>query len=179
LKAAFTRGFSEAITCEIVLENTLPELLGLFVHWMYTQDIPTTICDDMSLPVAKGDEQELPSMVHLFELWLLADYLQVPELQNKVLDTIRRRIARIRYYQLPALRIPFEKTLQGSVVRKFVIDLLCWSSKPAKNLFDRRAMIPSEMFIELFVAERNRRMALNPKNPLEDMSNYYVGSSHK
>jgi hypothetical protein len=82
---------------------------------MYAQDIPTTVCDDMSLPAAKRDEQELPSMEHLVELWLLADYLQVPRLQNKVFDAIRRRIARIGHYQLSALRIPFEKTLQGSM----------------------------------------------------------------
>jgi hypothetical protein len=45
---------------------------------------------------------------------------------------------------------------------------------PTQFPFERRARISSEMFIELFVAERNRRMVPCPKNPLEDMSNYYA-----
>jgi hypothetical protein len=92
---------------------------------------------------------------------------------------LRRRIKRTSYYRLAALRIPFEKTLQGSVLRKFVIDLLCWSALTAQTLFEYRDGIPSEMFIELYMAERERRMAINPKNPLEDMSNYIVDESRK
>lgn len=109
---------------------------------------------------------------------MLADYLLVSELQNRALDIIKRRIYRVDYLELDALQIPFRKTLRGSVARKFAIDLLCWSSTTAQFVHNQRDSIMHEMFVDLLKAGRSRRMGSHPRNPLGDMSNYYVGSSH-
>jgi len=47
-----------------------PETFGLFVHWMYTQEISETTCTDRSLKESERYHQEVSSADQLIELWL-------------------------------------------------------------------------------------------------------------
>jgi BTB/POZ domain len=48
-KATFQGRFEEAVTGEVVLENTDPKVFGLFADWLYTGQVKETLCGNESL----------------------------------------------------------------------------------------------------------------------------------
>jgi len=107
-KAAFTGNFTEAETQELQLEDVEGEIFGVFVNWLYTQTI-------------EDEEAKVPSAHHLIQLWVLADRLLVPTLQNQallVLDKQRREGCR------PSLSYNFvyENTKDNSPLRLYIIE---------------------------------------------------------
>lgn len=64
--------FIEGETQTLDLEAD-PATFGLLLNWMYTQDI-------------KFNQNIHPMQATLVHLWILADYLQIPKLQNQAID---------------------------------------------------------------------------------------------
>lgn len=166
-KAAFKGGFQEATTGEVVLDDVDAEVFGLFVQWLYTQDI----MDPDSSTTGETIKKQMPSTTHLIELWLLAEYLQVPKLQNYVLKVIKEREKPLDL-QNESFHILYERTESGSILRKFFVDLLCWSSMSGQTVLKMQHAIPSEMILDMLVLERDRRVNNIKRDPLENMSNY-------
>jgi len=148
------------------------------VEWLYSQDLQETICTDEAIPGYQKFGLDLPLFGHLVMLWLLAEYLQMPKLQNKSLDVIGKRFLRNRTYSCEFCHYVYENTTDGSLLRKYFVDRLCWSRISAKTIINFKDKIPLEMYVDLFVAERERRQ--NPaQNPLQDMSSYMVDDGRK
>ncbi|TVY35533.1 hypothetical protein LOCC1_G005521 [Lachnellula occidentalis] len=79
--AAFNGPFIEGQTQVYKLEDTTPRAARLLVYWLYTQNV------DLTLP--SYDESALKAQGNaLAELWVLADFLLIPRLQNAVLSAI-------------------------------------------------------------------------------------------
>jgi hypothetical protein len=91
-------------------------------------------------------------------LWLFAEYLQIPKLQNKALDVLRQRVLRTSAFHSGLFHRVYEKTMDDSALRKFVVDVLCWSNASADLIVKSASRIPPQIFVDLFAAERNRRM---------------------
>lgn len=75
--AAFNGSFAEGQSQQLDLEDTEPHVFGTFVNWLYSQDI-------------ENAEGEVPDDSTLVNLWLLADRLLVPKLQNHVIRALAR-----------------------------------------------------------------------------------------
>ncbi|KAH8601680.1 hypothetical protein B0O99DRAFT_588866 [Bisporella sp. PMI_857] len=78
--AAFNGNFAEGESQKLELDDTEPAVFGSFVQWLYTQDIVD----------GKGSLPDQPTLVNL---WILADKILVPRLQNQIiraLDLSRR-----------------------------------------------------------------------------------------
>jgi len=161
----------------VILESTQPEVFGLLVEWLYTQDIPETHCTDENIEEHDRNEQELPSTAHLVNLWLLAEYLQIPKLQNKALNVLRERVLRNSAFHSSLFHLVYEKTMDDSVLRKFFVDMMCWSDFSADLIVQSVSKIQPQMIVELFTAERKRWMEKIFISPLYDMSNYLVNES--
>ncbi|TVY50526.1 hypothetical protein LCER1_G005359 [Lachnellula cervina] len=81
LNAAFNGPFVEGRTQIYELEDTTCRAVRLLVYWLYTQTV------DLTLP--SYDENALKIQASSFaELWVLADFLLIPRLQNAVLSAI-------------------------------------------------------------------------------------------
>jgi BTB/POZ domain len=79
-RATFQGNFQGASTREVIFDTTKPGVFGLSVEWLYNQDISETFCTDGSLSQFLKSLNETPTTPDLVNLWLLAEYLQVPRL---------------------------------------------------------------------------------------------------
>jgi hypothetical protein len=99
LKAAFNSDFIEGQTQAYTLEGC-DKAFQLIVQWMYRQSItPPTANEELTLIRAKDpsipttQESEIIRKIlrypsDLIKAWLIADYLQIPRLQNYIVDRI-------------------------------------------------------------------------------------------
>lgn len=68
-EAAFNGRFIEGETQVLELEDTEPRIFGIFVNWLYVQKIT-------------DEDGQLASCSDCINLWILADKILVPSLQN-------------------------------------------------------------------------------------------------
>lgn len=92
--AAFNSNFVEGKIQEDRLQHTSPGAFQFQVQWLYTKNFDVSQLDnnlarglpnDGSKVLTQGLMQE---DMHLAELWLLAEKLLIPEMQNLVIKTI-------------------------------------------------------------------------------------------
>ena len=86
----------------------MQKLLGVFVNWLYTKDI-------------ENSKKSLPSCEALINLWLFADLVLVPRLQNDAMEKLE--VARILRKGLPTTRLirAYDHTSKGSVLRRYIV----------------------------------------------------------
>ncbi|OBT71471.1 hypothetical protein VF21_09737 [Pseudogymnoascus sp. 05NY08] len=113
-KAALEGKFEESVRGEVVLEDTSVEAFGLFNEWLYTSKITEDQCQERGLTVLELHFNDKPSYRQLLDVWILADYLLVHQLQNYIADKMQ-----IKYTNRPVLPIAdfvylYEKTQSGS-----------------------------------------------------------------
>lgn len=89
------------------------------------------------------------------------------------------RTSRRNLSHIDSFDIAYERTARGSKLRRFFVDLVCWSSASGQWILRNRKWFPSEMILDILVVERDRRFAFNDVNPLKDMSNYDADDSTK
>lgn len=176
-RAAFQGNFLEANTRELVLEKTDPEVFGLFVQWVYTLQIEETFCTDQSVALQERHRRDLPRRDQLIELWFLAEYLQVPKLQNHAIELIREKIFRANSTAIKGLEKVYEQTTCGSPIRRIFVDYLCWSNILPEYLSGKREHFPPGMIFEWLIAERRRGMEPTKPYPIENPANYHVEDS--
>ncbi|KAH8774805.1 hypothetical protein BGZ57DRAFT_373241 [Hyaloscypha finlandica] len=106
--AAFNGNFTEGNTRSMKLEDTSTEAFGIFVNWLYTGDI-------------ENNKRDLPSCEALIHLWLLADLVLVPRLQNEAMWKLEE--ARLLRKRLPSsvLARAYEHTSKGSPLRRYIV----------------------------------------------------------
>ena len=79
LNAAFNSSFVEGQTQEYALTDTTKGAVSLFAEWIYTRNIVVL------LPENAEDLNVHKTQADLLNLWILADKLLVPQLQNRAL----------------------------------------------------------------------------------------------
>jgi hypothetical protein len=174
-KAAFEGGFSEAKTGEIVIKHTDSAIFGLFVEWLYTQKITEILCEDGNLKDAEKSVMDQPLLMELIQLWLLADYLEVPRLQNCAIDLLNQKMTRRNCF-VPASTIKFtyEKTPTGSPLQKFFVDWLCLSGMIPADVASVLSKNPPAFSHDLVLAERLKSSRLGSRAALVNMSDYHI-----
>lgn len=94
--------FQEGRTLSVTLEHTNVEAFGLFLEWLYTTQIvirspePNESFSDMC-------KRKVGFNKALVDLWILADYLQIPKLQNLIIDKILENYGDGARRRIPAL----------------------------------------------------------------------------
>ena len=143
--AAFNGTFAEAETQMVELYEVKPETFGIFVNWIYTQDI-----------FSEGGE--IPNVQGLVHLWLLADRLLVPSLQNKALDLIESTRQQKGNDRLPSEIFPviYENTNAESALRLYVVRVC---SAPYLAKIKNTKNYPHEMLVDVINAIRHRSMS--------------------
>lgn len=105
--AAFNGPFKEGESQASELEDMCPIAFSVFVNWIYTQRIERT-------------EGKVLLREALLELWLLAERLLIPRLQNETMTLLAKDA-------LPPSQITerfarlYEKTAEGSPLRRFFV----------------------------------------------------------
>lgn len=82
LEAAFNSNFIEGQTQTCRLEDTTEDAFKLFMQWIYSQRLTLKQLDDCWTTV---EAEEVSEYMNLMGLWVLADRLCIPCLQNAVI----------------------------------------------------------------------------------------------
>jgi hypothetical protein len=116
----------------------------------------------------------------LVELWVLADKLRIPRLQNLVIDTIYAIEEKALFAPSPlSLHYIYDNTAPGSQLRRFVVEVSISSLQP-KDFIDQRVAqdIPHQMLLDFAAHAAQRLKELetmhNCNSPPHDLSAYHV-----
>jgi hypothetical protein len=181
---AFRGNFKEAETDEIHLEETDPKAFGLFVAWFYSKQIgipqfrATKIPGPEQLPQSEEHTHDIDLLTQLVRLWIFGDYISMPDLQDQVIDLLISR-TKSRTISYPIIcHMVYEETTENSPLRKWIVDLWCWSVTQEIASFENALdVFPVQMILDLLIANRKRVLWNNDLQcPLNNSSTYHVGA---
>lgn len=112
------------------------------MQWIYTQSLNIE-------SVTESDSTNFTN--HLARLWVLAGDLEIPRLQNTVIDRLEH-LRRTSGQRIPPSELEFlyGNTSAGSALRKYIVDDFANNSE-ADVFLDNPENIPKEMLLELAV----------------------------
>ena len=153
LKAAFeSPHFVEGQTKTYKMDDTTEGTFQLFVQWHYTQSISRDV--NVTNHVDMQD-----AMLSLLELWVLADKLLIPTLQNYVMFWINEHMVKCHDNGIKAgcfFIYTWENTAEGSPLRRYFLDVAAWREGLDKWMENSHIIFPNdflrELVIYLFVA---------------------------
>ncbi|KAG4443028.1 hypothetical protein IFR05_001482 [Cadophora sp. M221] len=147
LEAAFKSGFIEGTTQTCKLEDINEETFALFMQWIYTQKIELHVDSD-----GKLNAGILPP------LWVLAEKLIMPRLQNATINLIDSVNLRSALIDTDSLAYIYENTTTGSPLRKMFVQAICGRMAPdhfytSSNHFPVAALIDVAHELRSFARE--------------------------
>jgi hypothetical protein len=184
LRAAFNSNFIEGQTQTYTLEGC-DTAFQLIVQWMYRQSIapPATkeefdliLAKDRSLRITQDSEIQLKMLRYPGELiaaWLEADYLQMPRLQNHLVDQMEQW--RSDFHASAAIWIDFlyENVPRGTAIRELVFEQSVrfvserwYSYKKFPELF------PKEFLLDHIIWDKRRMYNITQPDPFTDRAEF-------
>lgn len=88
-RSALQGEFAEAKTKRVELLNEKPEAFKLVVEWLYTHEIKASGRNANGFTSIDSEE---PGFSTLLDTWMLADYLDLPKLQNFIMKMKNERV---------------------------------------------------------------------------------------
>jgi hypothetical protein len=144
LKAAFNSQFIEGQTQTYRLEDTTEGTFRLFVQWLYYQQLELLQLQDGNV----DDNLVIDEDESLFGLWILADKLGAPHLQNLAIESMEKIYYKTEGLATSHLHYIYDNTSAGSLLRKYMVDQ-CRESLWSESYMDCRHEFPHEFLIEL------------------------------
>ena len=115
-RAALSLNFQEGIIQQVDLPEHNSHSFGFFVEWAY-QGTFESCCS-----------------AELIDVWILADKLMAPKLQNDAIDRLKARNRR-RPVLFPLMEQVLKQDVDGTLLMEYLIDELAWCfNKNAVNL---------------------------------------------
>lgn len=180
LKAAFTSNFIEGQTQTYKLEDVESGVFQLLVQWLYRQNIESSYTKiemnalfvDPPTPeieaVIDGMKENIQERVsNLVRLWVLADRLQIPVLQNLVANSLYELRVLHRCDALQDLYYVYDNTLGGSALRRLMVVAFAESYG---RIMDCPEYVPKEMLLQIgrYLAHNSLYHPYNIWDPLHD-----------
>jgi hypothetical protein len=175
LKAAFNSNFIEGHTQTYRLQETTKRAVRLLVHWFYTQKLDTFIPKPKEERPDDNAGLKKSQDMALLELWILAEKLLIPTLQNVVAREIEEHRHCSHDVSTACLRYVYENTERGNLLRLLMVDIcFCYLNVPSYMKHPER--YPQEMLIELVTAFGNAIASSDrsKRSPRKDFSRYEV-----
>jgi ADP-dependent phosphofructokinase/glucokinase len=148
------------------LEEVEGEIFGIFANWLYTQTI-------------EDENAKVPSADQLIQLWILADRLLVPTLQNQALLVLDKQRQGGAPGSRPSSRnynYAYEYTKDNSPLRLYIIEY-CVLDK--QNRIHNTASYPHQMLVDIINATRKRYPVRQCWKPTQaELESYMVDVPH-
>jgi hypothetical protein len=125
--AAFNSEFIEGQTQTYRLEDTSEEVFRMLVQWMYGKQLDLISLEGKVVIV----KEDLTQDMHLAELWVLADRLGMPWLQNRILDHIDHIRRQTNSMPTATFHYVYDNTASGSPLRKYFVWICAMDLNPA------------------------------------------------
>lgn len=145
-RGAFSGSFQEATTRIVRIKDTSIVVFEAFVTWLYSGRL---FNHDTNAPPKE--------YIHrlLIEIWLFGDRILCPVLQNDVIDLMIANLSVDGLVHARCIEICYSRTLDGSPLRKYVVDQLALShsnkalTEWAKWSRQFGLVYPQEFFLDL------------------------------
>lgn len=174
MNAAFNSNFIEGQTQTYRLEDTTPGSFKLLIQWVYAQKVrisqpaPPGLLDvlaergEQDADVGWGEED-----MNLARLWVLADRLGMPKLQNNVMSIIVD-ISKLHQPAALTFRYIYENTAEGSPLRALTIRQCATELNP-RIFTGNTSAFPHQLLLDIAVycAEYLRSMDGDEDNCIE------------
>ncbi|KIN03964.1 hypothetical protein OIDMADRAFT_26597 [Oidiodendron maius Zn] len=161
--AAFNGNFIEGQTQTYHLEDAQDKVVTLLVQWIYTRRIVTT--------------DNYTDYENLITLWILADKLCMPALQNAIIDRLFKTKPKpdCRMAIIGSLEKIYNETAGGCQLQKFAVDVCATYLKP-DDIRETLQLFPAEFLID-YASRFYRPHILVPWE--FDASDYHVSTEDK
>lgn len=157
-EAVFKGKFAESKSGALDLEDVSPKVFEIFVNWLYTQTV--------FLPGSK-----LPQIQDLMNLWIFADRLLIPRLQNHTLEAIDRVRLKSKTFPSSVFHHVYEYTDKGSPLRRYIVDVM---SRGKANPLQYPERFPVELLVDIINVMRMRVEVGVIKFSEHDLKGYHV-----
>ncbi|TVY32908.1 hypothetical protein LOCC1_G007719 [Lachnellula occidentalis] len=149
LNAAFNSDFIEGQTQTYTLDDISEGAFKLLVQWLYSQKLV--------LPRPPMANELCILYTDLVMLWVLADKLDIPSLQNLVLEKIEQISDESVSIPYESFDYIYRNTSKGSQLRRFLVEMV--SMQCHENIFDDEDEhhIPRRMLLDLIICSTQRR----------------------
>ena len=159
LRAAFNSTMIEGQTQTYRFEDTTEEVFSFLVEWLYAQKIVLPPSNEYS-------------SISLVKLWVLAEKLLMPGLQNCAIDLLHQRRIDTGRIATKTIQWVYDNTMFGCPLRKMFLDQ-CANKLIDTYVLDYPEEFPKDMLIELVVVLRGIVTDAKVAKVL-DPANYYV-----
>jgi hypothetical protein len=180
LKAAFNGNFIEGQTQTYRIEDTSPGAFRMFTRWIYDQGL-----DLFQLKTADEKERDvrwniggaaLVEDLELAELWVLADKMAVPKLQNFIVRQIVEIRNQCRGVAIRTLPYIYKKPAVGSPLRRLIVSEV--AQHGCKQDFNSTENFPHEFLVDLAKHKIGYLPAAKAQQE-SDVSNFFVSVPDK
>lgn len=167
LKAAFGGSFQEAVRGEVVLKETSAMAFGMMVEWLYTGKITEELCQDRGLSNADKLAKDKPTIPQLLDVWILADYLLAPQLQNFLVNMMESKHMKRAVPPVNDFTYFYQHTQKGSPMRQFLVDLCIFRFRGEDGNAYRTniGFMPREMASDIMITLARRADGLEKGPP--------------
>jgi hypothetical protein len=140
-RGAFSGSFKEATEGRLAPPEEKVNVFKVFNNFIYTHQL----CD--------GDGADLCWSV-LIKVWLFGDRHIIPALQNEAMDSILAKNVKEKSIPSFSLKYIYRNTLDGSPLRKVMIDLVTYKGHLPIMMMSEKATLdwPHEALVDLTVA---------------------------
>ncbi|KFZ04807.1 hypothetical protein V501_08964 [Pseudogymnoascus sp. VKM F-4519 (FW-2642)] len=129
-KAALRGSFLGGKEQKVEFQDENPAAFEVVVEWLYTHAIKEYRPDE---GYDFGDE---PSFARLLDTWVLADYLQMPKVQNAVMNMLNDRVSSRQITLIVEFTRIYDMVADNSRLKIWMADTCAWSSCHYNDLFD-------------------------------------------
>lgn len=153
------------------LEENTVDAVRFLVQWLYSQSIDVDQLESKELTPSEITNEDHS----LAELWVLADKLLLPRLQNLCIQMIEGVRKQIDVVATPTLKYIWENTASDSPLRRLMLDQ-CLGLTPRTFTLNSNEY-PQEMLIqlvELLLSEEGSARVRRSKNQQRDMKDFEV-----
>jgi hypothetical protein len=186
LNAAFNSTFIEGQTQTYCLENTSEGVVRLLIQWLYTQKLDIVSLrnvyyehDNEDL-TEQSDEEDDDENLRLAQLWVLADQLLIPKLQNLVLRIFDEIRIELKILPVNCFSYVYENTSKDSKIRLYFLHhYACYTH--SDEYAEYADFFSKEMLLDLAIAHakadeypKERISRLKRAWNMEDWSQYEV-----
>ena len=181
--AAFNSSFTEGQTLTYRLEDTTEGAFRLLVQWLYTQKLDLLqLNDESSDDETYSDSTWDENNRGLVELWILADRLCIPQLQNFALESINKISDKLLMVPTGIFNYTYEHTTAGCQLRRFLVELCArglksWFYSVESESFPRDMLIDlTTLYAKWHLFEGDEEGCLSGEEEEEkfEISNFYV-----
>ncbi|RDW73717.1 hypothetical protein BP5796_07159 [Coleophoma crateriformis] len=152
--AAFNGHFAEATEDSMNYHAFSEKAFRLFLHWSYTQEIGT-------------DDDEPLSASEIVNLYIEADKLRAPKLQNQVIDLI----CKLDYIPSYLFHKVYENTIDTSPLRKVFVDKCATSLLKSINFIEE---YPPQMLVDIINAMKENAGSRKKSTTKAQLAKYHV-----